>query len=149
MPSLLVMRHRVGIVRRVERIRPDLVRTWGTMEPHAMLCHLHASLAVTFGEIRLPGKDSWKNRWYGRLVVIDSPFAWPRGKVQAPPEILPSASEHGWDWDRNRVVEYIQRFAIGPHQDWGFHPVLGRLSPQQWGRFSWRHIDHHLQQFAC
>lgn len=150
MPNLLHMPTRVRLVQRVERVRPDAIRLWGTMpDAHAMLCHLHAALAVTFGEIRLHVRDSWMNSWYGRLLVIDAPMTWPRGKVQAPPEVLPPASAHGWDWDHHRVVEYVQRFSIGPHQTWGIHPLLGPLSPRQWGRFSWRHCDHHLRQFGC
>jgi len=149
MASLLNMRTRVSLVQRVERIRPDAIRLWGTMDPHAMLCHLHAGLAVTFGELRLHVSDSWMNRWYGRLFVIDGPLPWPHGKLQAPPELLPAANLHEWDWDHHRVVEYMQRFAVGPHQSWGVHPLLGPLTPQQWGRFSWRHIDFHLRQFAC
>jgi hypothetical protein len=149
MPSLLHMPTRVRLVRRLERVRPDSIRLWGTMDAQGMLCHLYASLGLTFGEVRLPVRDSWMNRWYGRLLVIDSPLPWPRGRVQAPAELLPSPSAHSWDWDRNRVVEYVQRFSVGRHQTWGVHPLLGPLSAEQWGRFSWRHCDHHLRQFAC
>ena len=147
MPSLLSMPVRAALIQRVERVRPDATRLWGTLDAHRMLCHLAESLRVTFGEVRLNVSDGWMNRWYGRLFVIDAPFAWPRGKIQGPPEVLPTASEHEFLWDRNRVVEYLFRFHTGTHQNWGVHPLLGKLSPQQWARFTWRHCDHHLRQF--
>lgn len=148
MPNLLHMPSRVRLVQRVERLRPDAIRLWGEMpDAHAMLCHLHTALALAFGEIRMHVQDSWLNSWYGRLLIIDAPLPWPRGKVKAPAELLP-ASAHDWEWDRNRVVEYVQRFSVGPHQSWGVHPAFGKLSPRRWGRLSWRHCDHHLCQFG-
>jgi len=149
MPSLLVMRDRVAITHRLERLGEDSVRLWGGMAPHAMLCHLIDGFRITFGEARHDVRDSWLNGWFGRWFVIDCPLPWPRGRIQAPPEFFHTAIEHDFQWDRNRVSEYIGRFAVGEHQTWGISPILGRLSARQWGRLSYRHLDHHLRQFGC
>lgn len=149
MGSLLNMADRVAINHRLERLRPDSVRVWGTLSPHAMLCHLIDGFRMTFGEVRHEAQDSWLNGWFGRWFVIDCPLAWPKGRIQAPPAFFHTTVEHDFQWDRNRVAEYIQRFAVGPHQTWGVSPILGPLSPRQWGKLSWRHLDHHLRQFGC
>jgi len=31
----------------------------------------------------------------------------------------------------------------------GEHPVFGKLSHTDWGRFLWIHLDHHFRQFKC
>jgi hypothetical protein len=28
------------------------------------------------------------------------------------------------------------------------HPFFGNYTPEQWGVFQWKHIDHHLRQFG-
>lgn len=149
MGNLLLMRDRVAVGHRLERLRPDSIRLWGGLGAHTMLLHLVDGLRIAFGEARHDVRDSWRNSWFGRWFVIDCPLPWPRGRIQAPPELFASPAEHEFAWDRNRLSEYIQRFAIGPHQTWGISPILGRLSPRQWGRLSWRHVDHHLRQFGC
>ncbi len=27
------------------------------------------------------------------------------------------------------------------------HPLFGKLTPEQWGKSIYKHLDHHLQQF--
>lgn len=147
MPSLFSTPARVRIVHRLERLSPQSVRLWGTMDVHPMLCHLIDGMRMAFGEVRHPVRDSRLNSWYGRLFVIDLPLAWPKGRLVAPPEFHQTAIEHEFLWDRNRVIEYVHRFGNGPHQTWGISPILGRLSPRQWAKLTWRHLDHHLRQF--
>lgn len=143
------MSDRVAITHRLERLKPDSIRLWGGMAPHGMLCHLIDSFRMTFGEARFDVRNSGWNGWLGRWFVIDCPLPWPKGKIQAPPEFFQTTPEHDFQWDRNRVSEYIGRFSVGPHQTWGVSPLLGPLSPRQWGKLSWRHLDHHLRQFGC
>jgi hypothetical protein len=42
----------------------------------------------------------------------------------------------------------IQRFNGAEAQLSGHHPLFGALSAAEWGRFSYRHADHHLRQFG-
>ena len=43
----------------------------------------------------------------------------------------------------------IQRFSGPEAQLSGDHPLFGALSAAEWGRFSYRHADHHLRQFGA
>jgi len=83
----------------------------------------------------------------GRWLVISSPFPWPKG-VQVPPVMFES-DPGDFEADRQQVVAYVERFAAGPQQDWGVSPAFGPLKPTGWARLNWRHLDHHLRQFAC
>jgi hypothetical protein len=49
---------------------------------------------------------------------------------------------------QRRIAEYIERFARGPDQPWGVHPILGPLGAEDWGRLEYHHLDHHLRQFG-
>jgi hypothetical protein len=149
MPSLFSTQVRVAINHRLERLVPTSRRQWGTFEVHDMVCHLIDGMRIAFGEVSVPVRPSRLDSWYGRWFVIDAPFPWPKGKIHAPPEFFVTKPEHEFLWDHNRVVEYVHRFGNGPHQNWGVSPILGRLSPHQWARLTWRHLDHHLRQFGC
>jgi len=39
-------------------------------------------------------------------------------------------------------------YEIRDRKEWNPHPVFGEFSPQQWGQFQYKHLDHHLQQFG-
>lgn len=149
MASLFSMRDRVAISHRLERLQPTSTRLWGSLQPHAALCHLIDGFRQTFGEVRCDVRDSWLNGRFGRWFVIDAPLAWPKGRIQASPDFFVTPIEHDFQWDRNRVAEYVERFSVGPHQSWGVSSFLGPLSPRQWAKLSWRHLDHHLRQFGC
>jgi Protein of unknown function (DUF1569) len=28
------------------------------------------------------------------------------------------------------------------------HPVFGKMTKEQWSKATWKHLDHHLQQFG-
>jgi hypothetical protein len=50
--------------------------------------------------------------------------------------------------DVDELRRLIQRFKGAEAQLLGHHPLFGALSAAEWGRFSYRHADHHLRQFA-
>jgi hypothetical protein len=43
----------------------------------------------------------------------------------------------------------LDRFAAADPAALHPHPVFGRLSRGEWGRWAWRHTDHHLRQFGA
>ena len=52
--------------------------------------------------------------------------------------------------EQRRLLEKLARFCDrGPAAaDRRVHSFFGRLSGQEWGRFVYKHLDHHLRQFG-
>jgi hypothetical protein len=48
------------------------------------------------------------------------------------------------------LIEHIQAFSNGgPHACTRHpNPFFGKLTPDEWARGQYKHIDHHLQQFG-
>jgi hypothetical protein len=47
-------------------------------------------------------------------------------------------------------VSLMERIGAGPREGNGsVHPLLGRLSFQEWGVATYKHTDHHLRQFGA
>jgi len=137
------------LVRRLRRLPPDAQPRWGRMTPASMLAHLRDALHIAYGE-QDPGRydgPRFLKSAVGRWLVIDSPLPWPKGKLEAPPEW--HATEPGdFQEDRELLIGELDRFPE-TRESWGVSPAFGALSPAQWGRLTWRHIDHHLRQFGC
>jgi hypothetical protein len=52
--------------------------------------------------------------------------------------------------ERNRLLTLLDRFAGGGSARCTTHPhpFFGRMSPQEWATFEYKHLDHHLRQFG-
>ena len=60
------------------------------------------------------------------------------------------AEDRDFAGDRTRLTELIARFVERGPAEAGKapHAFFGKLSGDQWGALMYKHIDHHLQQFA-
>lgn len=151
MPTCADPAARAALAERLRRLAPDARPRWGTLDAPRMLAHLIDALRIGYGEHEPGTPDPPAPRFFatalGRWLVIDAPLPWPKGKAKSPPEWFATAPGD-FDADRERLIAELERFDE-PRERWGASPIFGALSPAQWGRLSWRHIDHHLRQFGC
>lgn len=141
---------RARLLARLDTLAHDAPGRWGRMSAHQMLCHLSDLFDFALGE--RPGRVHGGRfshsvaRWY----ALNVPLRWPHGFPTArefdqerdgtPPDVF--------DADRDRVLERIHRFT-DPGAELGAHPLFGPLSRAEWGRWGFRHTDHHLRQFGA
>ena len=52
--------------------------------------------------------------------------------------------------ERDRLFAEIDRFVAAGADGCTSHPhsFFGRLTPEEWGALMYKHLDHHLRQFA-
>lgn len=141
---------RAGILDRLDRLRPDAKPVWGRMSAHGMVCHLTDSFQMVLGNRTTRRTGTLAERTVLRLLALSSPIPWPKG-VETVPEV---DQEQGgtrpeyFDADvvrlRTAMSEFVDRLPGGPLK----HPMFGRLSKGEWGRWGYRHMDHHLRQFG-
>ena len=143
---------RAELLTRIERVRPDTPRKWGRMTAPQMICHLTDAFRGIMGERPSPSPAAAFPRWKQRLiklVAIHSPLPWPHGT----PTLPHIDSERGgtrpraFDADVAELVQAFERFAAG-HGTRGPHFAFGPLSAEEWARWGYRHVDHHLRQFG-
>ena len=122
---------------------------WGRMNVAQALAHCSRVLELALGERRPPRKVI--GRILGpvlkRLVVrSDAPL---RRNSPTLEEVI-VLDQRDLDTERTRLLALLDRFATGgparctTHP----HPFFGRMSPQEWGAFEYKHLDHHLRQFG-
>jgi hypothetical protein len=149
MSSLLNRDDRDATLRRLETLRPGATRHWGTMDAAQMLAHLSIAMECATGERAstqsLLGKIV--TPFIRGLVFGEKPFA--RNGPTDPTYLV--ADPRDFETEKARLVRLVERFGQrGPLGAAGqIHPFFGTLSAEQWGRLTWKHVDHHLRQFGA
>lgn len=139
---------REALITRIHMLNEHSVARWGEMNVSQMLRH-----NVLFEEM-MQGKRKYKRVFMGRifgkmalrrLIKDDSPF--PRGLPSAPGF---KVTGNGIDVpsERSRWIVLVDDY--GRLADDRFtHLFFGRMTRDQVGHLSYKHIDHHLRQFGC
>jgi hypothetical protein len=143
--TLLDEASRRALLERLHRVRSDARPLWGSLDAPRMVCHLADQLRVALGELPSKPVHNWLSRTLVKHLVVNTTLAAPRGKVRTAPEML-STPPTGWEADLAACEALVERVARGTAR--GEHPMFGPLSPQEWGRLCWKHMDHHLVQFG-
>jgi hypothetical protein len=117
------------------------------MKPEQLLPHLADQLRMALGDVEVKGARGALRFAPMRYLLVHL-LPWPKGRAQAPPEAF-TTSPSEWEADRARLLECIERFAATPGEKLQpVNPVFGRMTGRDWDVLSYRHLDHHLQQFG-
>ena len=148
MKSILNDRHRAGILERLRALDPGQAPRWGRFTAPRMLAHLCDQMRLPLGDQPVaPIPGPLRLPVLGWLVMCVLP--WPRGKVQAPPEVLLTEATD-WETDLSTLNGLVGQFVNEKQRNsWPDHPYFGRMNRRDWGVFCHRHIDHHLRQFGA
>jgi hypothetical protein len=136
------------ILQRLDSLTPDRAAKWGRMDVAQMCGHCQAPFGIYFGDATMARPliayifgASAKRKLFGEKP-------WPQN--------LPTAKQFKvtdsrlLDEEREKLAAQIRRFsATPPTAPSPKHPFFGSMSSEEWGRFAWRHLDHHLTQFGA
>ena len=133
------------IITRINNLRPATQRKWGRMDVAQMLAHVQQPLKVAIGEQTCKGNFLIKTLsvFFKSNLYNDKPFArnLPTDKT------FKIADVRDFTVEKNKLLDMVNLFT--PEKlTRGPHPVFGRLTPEQWSKSQWKHLDHHLQQFG-
>lgn len=135
---------------RLESMRPDSPRQWGTMNPAQAVAHCCGGMEMALGDVRprriLIGRLMG---WIIKPLALrnDEPM---RRNSPTVPEIVVS-DERALDDERRRLSALIDRFTAAGPAGCTTHPhsFFGRLAPREWAVLMYKHLDHHLRQFGA
>lgn len=148
MKSLFIDADRQEILDRLAALEPASTRLWGKMAPAQMMAHCSGVLEMA------TGISPRKQRFIGKLL---GPFVRAYVKTEkefsknspTDPSIVIS-DERDFQGERQRLIGLIERLVARGRDEAGRaeHPFFGKLSGDDWGVISWKHLDHHLRQFG-
>ena len=151
MKSVYTPQHLAELIARIDTLSPESRRRWGRMTVHQAVCHLNDFLKASLGDRPLAQRPVGLSRRILSFIAFTLPLPWPKG-LPTSPEVdaerggTPPAT---FEVDVRELKALLERFArtegkgLGPHYAWG---EMGRGA---WGRYGYRHVDHHLRQFGA
>ena len=139
-----------AIQTRLEHLRPDSARQWGTMNAAQAVAHCSGGLETALGDRRPP--RVLIGRILGPLikrVALGDDAPMRRNSPTVPDMIVSDPRDLAVE--RERLSGLIDRFVAGGPNGCTTHPhsFFGRLAPQQWAVLMYKHLDHHLRQFGA
>lgn len=135
---------------RVDRLRADSPRKFGTMDTNKMLRHMRTTFETSAGETNLPDVSIPVVRRILFFLVCRVVTTWPGGRLKLPDFWSPQA-DHTFEEEKRLFVGAMNRFfdAVASHPDQTQrHPTFGPLTMRQWSLLHGVHLHHHLRQFG-
>jgi Protein of unknown function (DUF1569) len=136
---------KANIIDRINSLTPQSQAVWGKMNAAQMLAHCQMPLGVALGDHQM--KSNFFMRLIGPLfkkqLFNDKPF-----KRNLPTDkSFIIADERALAEEKKKLIDMVNRFSESSIVD-APHPFFGKLTNQEWSIGTWKHLDHHLQQFG-
>ena len=137
------------VIDRIDKLSPASTAQWGKMNVAQMLAHCKEAFKVPLSDKEMPG--NLLGKLVGRLIKSklynDSP--WKQNLPTAPNFRI--KGERNFHDEKQDLLDLINKFyTAGPAGVGKFpHPFFGKFTAAQWGMSMYKHLDHHLRQFAA
>jgi hypothetical protein len=137
------------VISRLDRLHPSSPRQWGKMDVAQMLAHCSAAMDMASGRLVLP------RLFIGRIL---GPFVRPIYTNEKPfsqnnptDKKLVVADQRNFAQEKEALKDRVRQFQQGGEASCTVHPhpFFGPLTPADWARGTYKHLDHHLRQFGA
>lgn len=137
------------VVTRIDQLQPTAERQWGQMNVAQMLAHCSSAMDMALGTSNLPRVFVGRliGRWVKSIYVNEKPFS--RGNPTARELVI--SAQRDFLCEQTQLKEKVTQFQLGGEAKCTRHPhpFFGTLTPQEWARGMYKHLDHHLRQFGA
>jgi len=151
MKSLFNQSDKMEVLERLASLKSDSRAEWGRMNAHQMVCHLSDSFKCATGEKAAAFAGNFISRTFIKWIALKAPMKWPQG-AKTRPEIdqhIEGTRPAEFEADRKELERMVERFtATNTDFEWHPHPVFGYMTVEEWYRWGYLHMDHHLRQFG-
>jgi len=137
------------VLARIEKLQPSSRRLWGKMDVAQMLAHCSAAMDMATGESKLP--RVFIGRLIGPLMKSVYTNEKPFGRNSPTAKELVFANPCNFAREQEQLSKKVRQFYQGGEAKCTrhAHPFFGSLTPQEWSRGMYKHLDHHLRQFGA
>ncbi|WP_340074348.1 DUF1569 domain-containing protein [Leptobacterium sp. I13] len=133
------------ILTRIDALTEKSSASWGNMDVAQMCAHCKEPIEVALGKKKLDQKPSFLLKLlFKKSLYNDTPYR----------KNLPTAKQYkivtskDFEQEKNDLKSLIDEFHNHKtKEDWAPHPVFGTFTKEQWGKMTYKHLDHHLRQF--
>ena len=134
------------LIDRINKLTPQTQPLWGKMNVSQMMAHVQVPIGVGMGKNKL--QRSLMGKIFGPIAkksfVSDKPF---KRNLPTDRSFVMINSQKDFEKEKQSLIDMINHF----NQEnivTEIHPFFGKLTKEQWSTGTWKHLDHHLQQFG-
>jgi hypothetical protein len=137
------------VLARIDKLQPTTQRQWGKMDVAQMLAHCSATMDMASGSLMLP--RVFIGRILGPLVRPILTNDKPMSKNAPTDKKFRISDPRDFAREQERLKVCVRQFHDGGEAQCTQHPhpFFGRLTPEEWGKGMYKHLDHHLRQFGA
>ena len=149
MKSLFDVGTAAEIKSRIARLEPASARQWGKMDAAQAMAHCAITMEWAVGDSFAP--RVFLGRVFGPLAkskVLKDDAPLRRNTPTAKSLVI--VNQRDLRNECQRLAALVDRFSAGGPECCTKHPhtFFGALTPDEWGRLMYKHLDHHLRQFG-
>jgi len=136
------------ILDRINNLQPASAAHWGKMNVAQMLAHCSAAMDLASGQLNIP--RVFLGRILGPFVKSIYTNEKPFSKNSPTARELLFANPAEFSREQQLLCAKVQEFFAGGEARCTRHPhpFFGPLTPKEWSRGCYKHLDHHLRQFG-
>jgi hypothetical protein len=140
-----------SIKQRIASLHNNSVRKWGVLSVAQMLAHCADQIKLAMGNKQPHETPTFINRNIAKYLGLWLPQI-PFKNMKAPVDM--NFQQYGSiaadvETEKEQLQLLLQQFITLPTATTlQPHPMFGKLNRQQWARFMYVHLDHHLRQFS-
>ena len=136
---------RQDIIERINKLTPATQRQWGKMDVAQMLAHVQLPISCAYGTHQVKG--SFILKLLGPLFkgVLYNEKPYKQGLPTDPTYIIVDAKN--FETEKQTLLDLVKKFSPETVV-LSNHPIWGKMTSEQWGKSTWKHLDHHLKQFG-
>jgi hypothetical protein len=137
------------VVTRIGTLEATSARQWGKMNAAQMMAHCSAALDMAAGRLNPP--RILIGRLIGGLVKPHYTNEKPFARNNPTDKKLVVSDERDFLREQEQLRAKVKQFHEGGEAKCTRHPhpFFGALTPQEWSRGMYKHLDHHLRQFGA
>ena len=132
---------------RIRNLQPSSHPQWGTMSVTQMLAHCQQPLRIGLGV--LTARRSIAGMLFGKLAKKRMMTQETFRKNLPTDKSFKAVNTLRFEDERKNLLKLLEQFSARGNSGirTSIHPFFGKLTPEEWDRLTWMHLDHHLRQF--
>ncbi len=135
------------IIDRINKLTPETKALWGKMKVEQMLAHVQVPIGVAVGTRQI--KRTLMGRIFGPMVkpILYNEKPFKRSLPTDPSFVMINTTDKKFEEEKQQLLEMVNDFSEKTIVN-EVHPFFGKMTKDQWSIGTWKHLDHHLQQFG-
>ena len=137
------------VIKRLNTLTPQTQRQWGKMDAAQMLAHCKEAFKVPLSDKPIPRMFMGYIIGWAIKSKLYNQTPYGKGLPTAPDFLI--KDKRNFNEEKEALIILITKFyQMGPENVGRYpHPFFGKFTTLQWGQGMYKHLDHHLRQFAA